>query len=97
MKKILTIMKKAKIQNGSRYENGKWEPILEDGYIIENYEEIEELLPTQDGFFFGQTNYDQFYMQDIEHTIEILKNVIEDYEKMTDEGNICYFTYSSSW
>ncbi len=32
-----------------------------------------ELLPTQDGFFFGNTGYDQFYWNDLEYT----KNAIE--------------------
>lgn len=34
-----------------------------------------ELLPTTEGFFFGSTNYDEFYMQDIKETIAVLEAV----------------------
>lgn len=37
----------------------------------------EEVLPTQGGFFFGNTEYDDYYYQNIDDTIEILENVIE--------------------
>ncbi len=32
-----------------------------------------ELLPTQGGFFFGDTSYDEYYIQDIDTTIKILE------------------------
>ena len=49
----------------------------------------EELLPTTSGFFFGGTQYDEWYFKDIENTIEIL-------EKVLDEKGADYY-YSSSW
>lgn len=33
----------------------------------------EELLPTQEGFFFGSSDYDKWYFKDIDTTIEILE------------------------
>jgi hypothetical protein len=49
----------------------------------------EELLPTQSGCFFGGTEYDEFYFQDIKDTIEICKWALaQDFD---------YFEYNSSW
>ena len=51
----------------------------------------EELLPTQSGFFFGSTDYDTEYLQDLETTIEILETVLSEYNEWSD------FYYQSSW
>lgn len=61
---------------------------LEKGEIITNPEEIAEILPTTSGFFFGSTEYDRWYMQDIKDTIEILEPLLK------QNGD---FYYSSSW
>ena len=50
-----------------------------------------ELLPTSSGFFFGSTEYDEYYMQDIDSTIEQLEQVL------TTTSNDWYFQYQSSW
>lgn len=82
-------------ETGGKNADGKfvWIPNMQDGKIIENEEEIAELLPTESGFFFGSTDYDEYYMQDIDNTIAILKPEIEDIEK---QGFIEY-TYVASW
>ena len=60
---------KGKIQNGSRTtSDGKEEPIMEDGEYIEDPSVAEALLPTQSGFFFGSTDYDQHYIEDLQYT-----------------------------
>lgn len=59
---------------------------------IKNSEEIAELLPSCDGFFFGGTNYDEYYMNDIKETIEILEKVLEE----TDFEKEAVF-YHASW
>jgi len=51
---------------------------------------LDELLPTQGGFFFGSVDYDDSYFQDIQDTINILIPILED-----DKGGEYY--YSSSW
>ena len=48
----------------------------------------ESLLPTQSGFFFGGTDYDEYYIQDLESTLEIL-------DKAIAVGKPC--VYQSSW
>ena len=49
-----------------------------------------ELLPTQEGFFFGSTLYDDGYYLDIESTIQILENAL----KLPESWG---FQYRSSW
>lgn len=56
-----------------------------------NGADLAEILPTQAGFFFGGTEYDEWYIQDVERTIAMLDKVLE---KTPEEA---YFTYSSSW
>lgn len=50
-----------------------------------------ELLPTKAGFFFGGTDYDEYYWEDIENSIEMLTKVLEEWD---DSG---YYHYRSSW
>jgi hypothetical protein len=50
----------------------------------------EDLLPSQSGFFFGGTGYDEWYFNDIDNTIKILEEVLSDEHA---DG----FEYSSSW
>jgi hypothetical protein len=54
-----------------------------------DHSQAEELLPAGSGFFFGNTDYDEWYYNDIDNTIDILK------EALTDEDASYY--YSSSW
>ena len=52
----------------------------------------EELLPTQSGFFFGSTEYNDFYVEDVSNTVEILTRVLKD-----PALNDCSFYYTPSW
>ena len=81
-----------KIKNGYRYENGKEVPIYEDGEYIENPTVARRLLPTQDGFFFGGTEYDQWYYEDVKQTVEIIEKVLA-----TTDFEHEIVMYSSSW
>jgi hypothetical protein len=51
-----------------------------------------ELLPTRSGFFFGSTEYDDWYMGDIQFTADRIKKILE--EPTFDK---CDFYYQSSW
>lgn len=90
--KQIAVLKPGKIVNGQTFTNGKWENCYEDGEVIVNADEVAALLPTQGGFFFGGTNYDNWYMKGVENTIDILTRVLEttDFEK-----EMVY--YVSSW
>jgi hypothetical protein len=50
-----------------------------------------ELLPTQEGFFFGGTEYDDWYLGSLKETIEQLSNALN---KTNDDWS---FEYHSSW
>lgn len=51
----------------------------------------QSLLPTQSGFFFGSTGYDEYYMEDIKLTIEQLTPLVENEKIFAD------YYYHSSW
>lgn len=57
--------------------------------ILEDNNKASELLPTQSGFFFGGTEYDEWYFRDLNQTKTILEKAIE-----SDNGE---FYYHSSW
>lgn len=82
--------KKAKIQVGTRTEDGKTSPIMEDGELISNPELAQKLLPTESGFFFGGTEYDSYYLDECKRTLKELTELL----KEDDNGE---FYYGSSW
>lgn len=49
-----------------------------------------ELLPTKEGFFFGNTEYGEYYYQDIEQTVKIIDQALK-------LPNIWEFEYHASW
>lgn len=81
-----------KINNGYRFENGERVPIMEDGKYVEDPSVAMELLPMTSGFFFGGTDYDEYYVDDIKETIDIVTRALEttDFKK-----EMIY--YVSSW
>lgn len=92
LKEVIT--KPGKVKNGEQYNKDKqiWEPLWENGKIIINQEICEELLPTQDGFFFGSTDYDEYYLETIKYTKEKIEEIIN--EINTSENDIYYL---ASW
>lgn len=58
--------------------------------VLSNPKEAEEILPTQSGFFFGSTEYDEYYFYDCERTVLEIDRILNetDYDMMM---------YSSSW
>lgn len=59
--------------------------------IIKGEGRPEALLPTTSGFFFGSTEYNEMYMQDIQDTIEIIDRALQ----LNDFDWDIY--YQSSW
>lgn len=86
------VLEDGKVLNGYVYRNGKEEPSYQDGKQIVNKEVCERLLPSESGFFFGGTDYDQWYMDGIKYTYEVLSRILEetDFEKQM-------LFYVSSW
>lgn len=58
--------------------------------ICADHSKAEDTLPTMSGFFFGSTDYDEYYFMDIEDTVRQLEGVL----KMDDTWE---FYYQSSW
>lgn len=81
-----------KVWNGTTYSLEGVVENWDDGKIIEDPSVAEELLPTADGFFFGSTEYDQYYMEGIDHTIEVLEKVLNE----TDFSEYMII-YQASW
>lgn len=50
------------------------------------------LLPTQSGFFFGSTEYDEWYWDRVNSTIDILSEILTTFDFENEE-----LLYTSSW
>lgn len=58
-------------------------------YVIAHPEEAEDILPTQEGCFFGETEYDEYYFNSCKETIEAIDKIME--------LNYDWYEYISSW
>jgi len=65
-------------------------PNIEKGKTIKDTSVAERILPAGGGFFFGSTDYDQWYYEDLERTKREL-------ERILSEPDIGTFYYHSSW
>ena len=74
--------------------------------VLAAKEEAERLLPTQSGFFFGGTEYDDWYFSDLEYTARAIQMALEhvkevekgwSFEHEKEPGWRVRFTYRSSW
>jgi hypothetical protein len=63
--------------------------------VLEDNSKASELLPTQSGFFFGATQYDEYYIRDIQDTVKILEDLFTEYDEYGYLGGDIY--YQSSW
>ena len=80
-----------------RYHNEVTKEILEDllercGKALNNHDLAPELLPRCSGFFFGGTNYDEWYFRDIEETFNYITHILK-----TTNFDIEMLCYCSSW
>lgn len=53
-------------------------------------ETAEYLLPTMSGFFFGSTDYDEWYWEDVEYTIKEVEALLE---RATDDDEFYYYAW----
>lgn len=58
--------------------------------VLRNHARAEELLPTQGGFFFGSTEYDSWYFEDLKHGREAFSAMRE---SMESEGGALYWCW----
>ena len=89
--KLLEGIKKKKIKVESGFDKkGKTyteQEVFDDEKKIK---EVEDLLPTHSGFFFGGTEYDNWYVKDLKSTIKIINRCL----KLPKDWS---FEYVSSW
>lgn len=61
--------------------------------VLADHALADKLLPTQSGFFFGSTEYDEYYFKDLEDTIAMLEPLLDE----TGNNWRYSFIYSASW
>lgn len=64
--------------------------------IKENKDKAPELMPTQSGFFFGGTDYDEYYFDAIDSTIQIIEALLAEGDPTKDYLDFDIY-YQSSW
>ena len=67
-----------------------WRPMIEDGKIVVDPSVAEELLPATSGFFFGSTQYDSRYVDDLKNTLAIIDAALSCHDSVS-------FFYEASW
>lgn len=94
---------------GKKLVDGELVSVYEDGMVIEDATVANELLPSQEGFFFGSQDYDEWYLADVRHTYDaitlMLAHVTKDpddefgwsYVHEDEPDWRCEFYYHSSW
>lgn len=60
--------------------------------VLADLSKAHKLLPTQSGFFFGSSDYDEWYQRDLEYTVARLEKILED----SALDNVDFY-YQSSW
>jgi hypothetical protein len=60
--------------------------------VLADPDQAPDLLPTQAGFFFGGTDYDEYYFECVKQTKEIMDNILG-----TENVDEYAFYYQSSW
>lgn len=61
--------------------------------VLADHSKAEELLPSTSGFFFGGTDYDEWYFDSLENTKTILEEALKE-EVLKTPGD---YYYHSSW
>lgn len=64
--------------------------------VIDDPDNAEKYLPTQGGFFFGHTDYDEHYFDEVRRTLDWLNTVlfVNKFDKSLQQWD---FYYQSSW
>lgn len=63
--------------------------------VLADREIAEELLPTCDGFFFGESDYDEYYFEDLQETVQIIDE-LEKHE-MNCNDRAPQYSYCAWW
>lgn len=60
--------------------------------VLKEPDKAPELLPTQEGFLFGSTEYDNRYFQSLDYTVDVLEAELKEHEDQSQE-----YEYQSDW
>lgn len=60
--------------------------------VLEHPDQAEQLLPTQEGFLFGSTEYDDQYFQNLDYTATTLDKALKE-----PEDRLQVYIYQSDW
>ena len=52
--------------------------------VLANHDKASFLLPTQEGFFFGSTDYDDWYFDDVQNVKEKFEEILADFDMDED-------------
>lgn len=59
--------------------------------VLKNNSKASELLPTQSGFFFGNTNYNECYFEDVKCVKEYIENaLLKEFNNLKDNESITF-------
>lgn len=76
------------------FGNDFWLDYRQDGEVVVNPKVCED-LPTEEGFFFGSTDYDEYYIYQLDETIKQLSKVVSEHKTLIKsgvrEGDINYY------
>ena len=62
--------------------------------VLEDNSKAPELLPTMEGFFFGSTDYDEYYFNEVKQVKEFLENrLIPEINSLKDNEEITFETW----
>ena len=59
--------------------------------VLNKPELAKDILPTSSGFFFGSTEYDEWYFNQLENTVLMLERILQETDFKTEE--ITYFEW----
>ena len=75
----------------SYYPEGRTEAHFTSGRVALNGEELSNILPTTSGVFYGTTPYDEWYLQSVEYTLDLIETKLLPISETFD------LYYNSSW
>jgi len=79
------------VTTGQTLKAGVWTNETTPGKVVANPDFAAERLPTQSGCFFGGTDYDEYYVEDLKDTVRQIDDALGNF------GEGWEFEYSSSW
>lgn len=62
--------------------------------VLDNHELAKELLPTMRGFFFGNTDYNEYYFEDVQSVLDYCnEELIPAFDNLDDDEQIYFLTW----